>query len=561
MSILNLLRQWKKRYFQITDFSLLNFEPSQALDMKKTSDLLGISEEELSKLTFSNVLSLFRANDQLGRARFIPGIRQEQYYCPLCLKHEAYYKLIWDIKGIDICYKHNIKLESTCPKCRKVMKRKDITQVELCPYCKSELSSHNSSVPSLQELQSNYWYYHCWERLCRIDEKHNIQPQETAIRLLYLLNDMEPSFDRERVKANLSETVNLSTLLQQARNTLSQSRAIHINTIIIILKSCNTPIDEFIKLVVPDPFKASIGETRKLIIENIACQAPWCRNYQMEGKLIKTGTSLKQKKNGQKLLYYLICPECYCEYAFNESRQLRERTYFIESYNTFIKYPPHELSIKKIFRMSGLSEDRIKRSLAYFSGRNLFCKPFNTNQVKMAKLIDAVHLGTKIKEIEEWTRWESYREFLYYRFHPQVMIAIQEDHKSDKKKSPPFTEGRIAVLQTIEEMKTKDEDISLKSVIHKLNVCSETIRNWGCNDLISRAKKEQKKIRETKRRERIYLIVEDFLQNKDGIRVTVPEIYNILGTQRTVLWRSEPELTKHINQRIMLHNRKIEKFI
>lgn len=109
-------------------------------------------------------------------------------------------------------------------------------------------------------------------------------------------------------------------------------------------------MNEFLQTTVPDSFFKSVRQGVVRRAEQLSCLAPWCNGYQRPGTLVKTGTTLKRRKSGETLLYYLACTECGCEYAIDD-----------------VGAPLS--GIKELARSIGFTEDRTRRCLAYFCTR------------------------------------------------------------------------------------------------------------------------------------------------------------------------------------------------
>ncbi len=109
------------------------------------------------------------------------------------------------------------------------VKSQDVKTLDNCPYCDIDLSiSLNSSSNNDCDWEQQLWLYHSWNRLLN-DKEHRISPQSLALRVLYLMNKREATFDKERVKSEMQWASKLSGLLQLARDSLKQKRTLHIH--------------------------------------------------------------------------------------------------------------------------------------------------------------------------------------------------------------------------------------------------------------------------------------------------------------------------------------------
>lgn len=268
---------------------------------------------------------------------------------------------------------------------------------------------------------------------------------------------------------------------------------------------------------------------------------------------------MKRLKSGETMLYYLACTECGCEYAIDEDGELQERTYFIEGYQVLLNGDITLSKITEVARRIGFSEDRTRRCIAYFCTR-LLAHEWSGSRVELdASLLERLLLnirkGTKLKVIQQWECWESYQQFLVYRFHPEVMRALIELKRPRPSKRSDTAVKREKVREALDTLLEKDEDITLGSVCNIVGVSPETIRSWGCNADISRTKKIQQEQRfilyENTIREKIDKYLEKYLYRM----VLSSEVHDYLGINRTVLWHKAPNISAYISERLAEHNR------
>ncbi|WP_233095904.1 hypothetical protein [Alicyclobacillus sp. SO9] len=320
-------------------------------------------------------------------------------------------------------------------------------------------------------------------------------------------------------------------------------------------------MNEFLQVGVPGSFAVSVrkGVVRRL--EQLSCLAPWCDGHQSPGTLVKTGTTLKRRKSGKTLFYYLACTECGCEYAINEDGQLEERTYFIEGYQALTGTNTSLNGMKGLARSIGFTEEKTRRCLAYFCTRvelDQWSESLVVDSSLLERVFAAVCHGTTWKTIQQWDCWDSYQQFLVYRFHPQVMRALIGLKRPRPWKRSDGIVKREKVREVLDEFMKNDRDITIAAVCNTVGVCAETIRNWGDNDLIAEAKKFQWEQRTQRRKDEIYQKIENYLSQNLTTILTSGSLYNIIETSRTVLWRIAPEITAYIHERMVEHNRNIK---
>ncbi|MFX3636700.1 MAG: TniQ family protein [Candidatus Pristimantibacillus sp.] len=548
-------------YAQWNDINLIDSTPVNTINIQKLGEYIKVSEEVLLDCTLYNVQKLFCGSKAIEQSRLLSGIiRGKLHYCPKCFSEKKYNRLLWKIDHINGCIKHGDKLLQKCCFCNEEIKYKDISVIGECPHCENNLSdSRHSQRIDEENLENESWYSATWDYLIG-NHRMTIQPYEVALRILFILNNSKEHVDLKVIENNMKNSGALPTLLQHARQSLAQDRTLHISFLLSTLKNNEIEIKEFLELELPAIFREAIYSKRISLKDKLFCLAPWCSSYKKSGSLKKTGTSLKRRASGNVLKYYLVCNTCGCEYAINEEDQLEERMYFIEAFNKLKEQVFVEPSLKELVLKTGLTADKVRRSLAYFRSRNTFQDIDYQSGIVikedfLSEFIKAIDKGETIKAINNWNCWEDHNEYLTYRYHIRVIQAL---NKKDMKVIEIKPDKKHEIINLLECMYEQDEEISLKTVCEKLGVCDETIRYWGCNKVISEMKEKQKERRILEKKTLIYSKVDDFFLNNINTKLSAAEIYRHIEFQRNVLWRIAPEITAYIESKRKDHNQKLK---
>lgn len=562
LTLWNLVKKRSTHFIQMNDLNVLNFFPYNTVDINKLSELSDISVEELLQCTFLYLLSKFNKKEDLARSRFLSGmLRDEFYYCPLCIKQKPHYKLIWNINGVYTCEIHKTSLQNHCVHCNQIIKIKDIKVIGICPNCGGRLTDEKSIKEGKIEDAMQPWLYEFWTALLK-KSNFSIASSELAVKLLFILNDFKSPLDRERVSNIIGDKMKFAVLLQHARESLSQERVLHISFVTDILYKCNLNAKEFMELKVPIEFTESLRSIKPKKSHEATCLAPWCNKYNNKGALVKTATSYKMRKDGSELLYYLVCPECSCEYAYNSEDRLIERTNLIQVYEKLSIINNEEMCQKELAKQCGLTVDRLKRCLAYFYSRRMFINHsklnFDIDNNIVEKIIYSIKSGEGIKKIQNWDIWQSYQHFLIYRYHNDVIrqlydVFVPREERLDKQKV------RHEVECELKYMLDNDIDISIASVSKRLNVCPETLRLWGCYEITKGIKFQQIIKRKDNLLERINKQVISYFEEHYEEVIKASNLYKVLGIKRNILWRTDPELTSRIHEILNNHNKRVNK--
>jgi hypothetical protein len=378
-------------------------------------------------------------------------------------------------------------------------------------------------------------------------------PQELAFKFLYILNAMEIDINLGFIKSNNSMYgAVIPQLLQHARDSMYEKKSFHLSFVLDFLYRNRVPIKEFLSISPPQDFIASIIEKQRIKKEKYFCLAPWCDSYYTTGSLEKTGTSFKTKNNSEVLRYYMICKSCGCKYALNEHNVLVERTYFIKIFEYLSSISNSNIKVKTLAQQSPYSVDQFNRAFAYFRTRDQFneidiYKEFVLDEIILKEFIAYIKMNKTIKEIRERLSEINSHEFLTYRYHIQVILMEQASKKKIEGKSQGAS-NKEKVHKILYELLESDQDITLKNVCKHLSVCTETLRNWGCNALISEMKEIQKEKRKIILKDRIYKQIDNYIANENESDSN--SLYKIIGIGRTALWRMAPELTSCIHYKI-----------
>lgn len=140
---------------------------------------------------FVNACETLTGNNNLGQLTLTnwSGIRkrdlikEKRAWCPVCLQEmrerkQLYEPLIWNVKLINICFKHKVLLEQSCPHCRfKGNVLHSFSRVGHCPKCKMFPGSSEGSVAKINEFDLPWesWKYNVVEEMINCNDKlHNI---------------------------------------------------------------------------------------------------------------------------------------------------------------------------------------------------------------------------------------------------------------------------------------------------------------------------------------------------------------------------------------------------
>lgn len=559
LTYLNSLKRSNNRYAQFSDIRALNRNPKSIIDTTIMEQTTGLNTKDILGMSMYYIINKFYDDNNVNHARFISGmIRDEFYYCPICLNEIKYHKLLWSLNEIEICSSHNVKLTNKCPHCSRVIIMKDVLNVGTCPYCFNTLDSNiiDDNLDQLYLLRQ-LWLYEAFNSMLT-EYELKINCIDLAMRILYTLNKFNTTFNRKNIYNNSKYKNKLPTLLQHARETLTDKRTLSLPFILSTIYDNNISFMQFMKMQIPVEFINSIINNKIARQKEVHCLAPWCKNFEKKGFLAKTGTSFHKESNGNVLKYYLICPECGCEYAFDEYDNLIERTYFIKNYYILIKLSKKDYGLKRMALDAGQTEDVIRRSLAYFNSRGLFLgeckrKEYEVDKTILIKFVSAVCSGIELNVIKKWPIWEGYNHFLFYRFHNVVIQAFnKKEYEEYYGKKYDVENRKNFISDIVQQMFNKDNNITIKNVCKQANISPETIRFWKCNYIIAEMKKKQKERRLEHFEKNIINRFNNYINDNNSNFRARQDLYSYLGVSRKTLWMHGISINKIQMETIIL---------
>lgn len=307
--------------------------------------------------------------------------------------------------------------------------------------------------------------------MCNLNNEQNI-----ALRTLFLI---EPY----KNELTLDEKTTLSTITQLARCTKTTLTFIHLGSILHFLRKCNIPIQDFFSMDLSQEYIDLILRPKVRIIDNLTCQAPWCKQYLKNGSLKRTPSSLKIHKSGETLKYYMYCESCATEYALDTNGLLNERSFFIQfAWNKVRPLLSSCSTLKELTLKLDSTQDKVTSSIIFLAANHLIAQddlPINIpsahNEVIMSWIKENALKGIQAKK----TRKEfglKYNDFLYYwlSIECQLLQFNKKVRRPDKASSKEERERMFTSV--IEELLENGVPITINSVCEKLDICPESLR-------------------------------------------------------------------------------------
>jgi hypothetical protein len=559
--IWRLFLRHSSHYPQSSISAALDICPDSFFELGKLGQLIDLPEYSLKHLTFIPVFKKFGIMETtIHHSRVLSNmIENNRKFCPKCIEVNSSYKIIWQVKEVNYCPIHNIKLHLYCNHCnKKIPICPSKSKITICPNCNSSLITTPAQpyrVSSTDLRIIDDWTYLLDSSTANIKLINELSSEQSlALRLLFITHNYKNKIDQ-------SEQRTLSSIMQIARNSKVAQTFIHLRTVFHFIRKFNISMQEFLSFEVPINFTNSILNQKIKLIENYSCLAPWCNHFQIPGSLERTSTSLKAQKSGQNIKYYMFCNDCGTEYGLTKyNNKLVERGYFIDLAwekvkNNLKKGEKFTVLAKKI----NTTNDKLRRAIIFLAANNLI----ELNQVPIEipsthdskKLLDMKNLinqGLPAKHIQKILCLK-YNDFLFY----WLSREIRKEYLKNIIKRPCIfdfgTERKQKFENAINKLLSKNNPITVKAICKELNVCPETLRNWGFLSSVKKYKSLQINKLQEEFKNSIILKTDEVLTTLllKGTQIFSDDLYKSLGIRRTVLVRKYPELTKEIYIKLM----------
>ncbi|NMM62238.1 TniQ family protein [Clostridium sp. P21] len=290
--------------------------------------ILNKFQEKVEGMTFANIFyKLGYVHDmnpnEYGCVLSNKLVGNFRRFCPKCLNEEGIYKLLWQVREIDICDKHKLRLQDTCPKCKSKQKYYSIELSEnRCCKCGEDLGKiKQCEEVRYENIETQLGYYNDW--LCMLNPKIIINnpiygltnEQSLAAKCMYVAQNQKAYFNSwENDILSKAITRNLAYIFNEKK----KKHLVTLNTIFTTVRKKRISLEDFSRVKVPQSYINSLKKKDKVVDRidaNTVCLSPWCKYY---GKnlAIKEFDGYSYKRR-QRFNQY-VCMGCYIVYEFNQ---------------------------------------------------------------------------------------------------------------------------------------------------------------------------------------------------------------------------------------------------
>ena len=550
------------QYFKIA-FSL-DILPFRFLNKTGFCAMIDKTSEEIEKMTFSNLFAKFNYPYSIDQSKYGAVLSNKiindfRRFCPICLKEEGIYKLLWQIKEIEVCDIHKIKLKYTCPKCQSKQKyySKELAEYR-CYKCGHLLwDNEQYNEPYNEGLK----YYDDWRFL--LDSKTVICKQiagidkerSLAIVCLYLIQN------QENIKFFHTRTVRDIIRFIKGEG---EGRKATFPAVLKILRKKNISLKEFSDIIVPEIYVDSLLEVNYPINKNGVCLSPWCRHLNSDTMI----RSVKVKAFSKGFINKSVCLGCFMLYGYSRTSNCWENIDKNISDNIIIVRGLLlvNMSKKDIKLKLSISVHLIDKIIGYLLNYKPLQESYNVKYIP--KVIDNdilekfKHLisleGESCRKAKKVYGW-SYIQYHYYFWLPQVQKQLYFD-----KEVSELAPKRIEIIKicdwkqilanAIEYLWVNDIDIGWSNLERYFSLSWKNLKQNNLIEIVVQANKLQKYRRSLEYNMKVRKQVTQYISEYSYVKLTLAKLCNDLEISMTSIRRRSKGIKLWIDIQIHQYN-------
>lgn len=580
--ILNYLYN-NKRYNKLSyNFKAYMFDNTllNVIDVFQLSYLTGIERSKLESMTFLSVYHKFfeNINQSLRKHKVMNReiIKDKRRFCKKCLKEYGFYKLIWQMKRVEICDIHLSRLTSKCNKCG--MEQPYVSSELMsfkCSNCGSLLSEQRDELVADEGAISNQinvcknCYYILDVNMPAFPMIDGISKEKSlAINALYSLQLENNFFDIDIARQYLSPKV-LSSILNLINDNPKSQGCITIQTLFSILETSNLTIEDFSKISATQEyiksFKSYFFERYNRLLNVGTCQSHWCSSYGSNNKM--KGTEQRTYENKYSTIY--VCMGCYMKYGYNKKSLKWES---IDDYTNIIwnkVLPLINIGMKKneIIKTAKLPYVKVSKAIAYIASHSLALNEIILEYIPNNipnDIISCFKKATKLKGelMIKATRMFNWTDSNYYYFFSLDVVQeyfIFNKCKDEGKNNIYNKSFNEKIIQAITMLNDKGLSITKRHISKVLKISQMKLLKGNIIEIINKYKLQEKQLI----KEEIVEKVKKFLKlnRQENNKASFKGVCDYVKKSCGWMDRNYPELKQLIKKKVNEHNVKIQKII
>ncbi|MDR3542020.1 MAG: TniQ family protein [Desulfosporosinus sp.] len=548
--------------------------PERVIDLEALSGIVGVPLPQLRAMTFQSAVEKYV--DQIDTSQDYPTAMRDmtdktyRRFCPVCLQEDGVLKLIWQVKEVEICDKHHVRLTSKCPACgtEQPFLSKNIAVLR-CVSCGSKLASHSvRKVEDTDLIVAQLRIYSDWRYLkdssfsSLVPEIKNYTKEKSlAIAVLYLLQGKPEAYNPESIQPRLRKLT--QGLVRMVRDDNDPKR-VSVAQSLSILRRLNLEPSDLQSIYIPDSFIASLYTSKYSLG---SCLAPWCKFCGTSNGMRRILRKFCFIENRTRYAYPSVCTGCYMRYGITDNQWRNVPMSFCDGIDLTQKVRKllnAGASQTEITRKLKIRRPQLARVIGYLANHQLLDDSLVKNYTPLSvpdNVLECVkQIGPFVSEIGQAKAKKLYgwqkADFYYYMAMAEVQAYFSFDKESNipircksvKKRRVITKEEARKLGVIIEQWKMSDTKINFQSLAKTLNCPATLLYEKPYKNIIKAAQTEQQMLLLKKEKKGLRNKAKNFIDTKleYGEPIVAYEVYANIGRRVNYLKRHFPWLRKWI---------------
>jgi hypothetical protein len=565
-------RKKKHQYVRLDyDFSMI--------DPSKLSILLELDQKSINNLTFYNVCAKFFDDPYKDFERAMVMMQSALYkkhrkFCPQCLKQNRVFKLIWQVKDIEICNVHQTKLRTSCYECGQgISYSYDCLEIHACENqaCHQKLTDIIEPVEDRAYIQAQLELYHRWEYLmsdAELSQRIGELPIEKsiALKLLYVAQNQEIAYKRSNI-LGISKYV-VKNMVAFIRGT-SEIKKVTLQLLFLMLDQKSMSIEQFARIEVPTSYMDSLFAVKEKQRAQ-ACLTPWCTEYRKKkSEMHVVNERIEPRRKGIRYSCYFVCKGCYMRYGYQPNQNnWQEIDGKIELVEWVREKTLLGLTRTEVSRELKLNFFKVSELFGYMAYQGLLpeklCLKYRATVIpddlrdrfEALKCDANTHSETKYKKAKFLYGW-TLVEFSYYYAYHVVQAYYLTKTSTLKKPLQKFKALHNEVEEKTKELIQSDIKISMAQIAAATDCSETTMKSHGLKDMIEKARLLQESFHLDQEERKLRKTFDAFVEEKQGF-IRYKDIYKRLGRCRDYVVKNFPGLINYMAGRKMAVNEQLK---
>ncbi|TLS50034.1 TniQ family protein [Paenibacillus antri] len=429
----------------------IDWEPDSLINMRLLSEYLDVNDRQIYLGTLTPMCAKFLSGNEMDVSTFIGNSVEKinRRFCPYCISNKVAYKLIWQIKKIEICDDHKVRLMDHCQYCfNSIPYISDTLAQGKCPYCNSFLFQNKSEIVGSWDLiEDQLSQYLAWRYL--LDPNSNVTFQENnnlkgknaqgrllAALILFVLQDKAIKLRRNEIKYSTHYVHGLVNYVKKGK---VGGMAVRVTLPLIIDVTLRKKItfEQLLNLDIPNNYVKSIIREGRVKIQ---CLNPWCKSFKSMDSLHRVYFRAKVCL-GEPYYNVHMCEDCGMMFGENINGDWCEVGDMVRVGKKVARLLIDGWDIKGISNELNISTTEVVKKTAFLSKNNVFddevvfklFRRFQEDDDPISKIRVLRTMNRKVWNAKLLYGWDQF-EYYYYCYDPKIQFIIHDERLKTKRK-------------------------------------------------------------------------------------------------------------------------------